>query len=245
MPIDKAGENAVPDLSLEDIAGRAEAFLARFDAECLQRPLSTPLGTICTKLRAEYGLPIDLSADLGYSSAGYRIVGQFDYRSRGISIDRTMTPNTLDFAFSLAHEIGHLVLHRKLGPTIFASLRQDPFEDGVNQFQYDRAPTSAPGDLIEWQANKFAGALLMPRPTVKLAVQERQQERGITRGFGRVWVDWRGQALGDLNDMLKFLSERYQVPEAVANVRLRELGILVEETPPNGLRHIRDVFRGE
>lgn len=58
--------------------------------------------------------------------------------------------------FTLAHELAHFVLHRG---------KADVFEDDV----FYRSEVS---NLEEWQANRFAGELLMPKEEVKLFLRE-------------------------------------------------------------------------
>ena len=57
--------------------------------------------------------------------------------------------------FSLAHEIGHLILHREIYPGFGINSSQDfyKFFENINQEQYN---------YFEGQANKFASYLLIP-----------------------------------------------------------------------------------
>jgi len=63
--------------------------------------------------------------------------------------------------FSLAHELGHLLLHK----SAYESLKIKNFED-YYRFLLD-VPSKEYGK-IETQANKFAGFLLMPREILKI-----------------------------------------------------------------------------
>lgn len=80
-----------------------------------------------------------------------------DWSKIYVDNDRYMSDNYYQrVRFSLAHELGHLILHRE----IFESLEIKSIED------YYRFYREAPGDqygFLEAQANKFAGYLLMPR----------------------------------------------------------------------------------
>lgn len=67
--------------------------------------------------------------------------------------------------FSLAHELGHLILHKKL----YESLNINDIED------YYKFCDKVPGDqysFLETQANKFAGYLLVPREELEKKKQE-------------------------------------------------------------------------
>ncbi len=67
--------------------------------------------------------------------------------------------------FSLAHEIAHYVLHRK----IYASFGIKEIED-VYRF-YKEIP-EVEYSSCEWQANKFANFLLVPRDILKIKKEE-------------------------------------------------------------------------
>ncbi len=67
--------------------------------------------------------------------------------------------------FSFAHEIGHYILHRN----IYSKLHLDSFEDYC--FFIDHFPEDVYDDF-EWQANEFAGSLLVPRERLIQEIQK-------------------------------------------------------------------------
>lgn len=73
--------------------------------------------------------------------------------------------------FTLAHELGHLRLHRGKPLLVDSTVRVD-FRDGVSSLATDRE---------EIEANAFAAALLMPKPAVVSRMQKLQQEGVRTR----------------------------------------------------------------
>lgn len=93
--------------------------------------------------------------------------------------------------------------------------------------------------LIEWQANKFAASLLMPRSTLPDAVANQQREMGITRNVGRLYLDRQSGNFSDCRKILDDLGSIYQVSRAALRFRLRELNILDEAALT---RDIRDVL---
>jgi Zn-dependent peptidase ImmA (M78 family) len=130
--------------------------------------------------------------------------------------------------FTFAHEAGHWVLHRRLKPNSKGLHRGEPLilcrhRDAESQ--------------IEWQANYFAGCLLMPEPLVQFAFRA---------------------AIGDhplrlINETARMSGPCYsepcvagwpQIAEAVQNkgnfsnvskqaliIRLQNLGLVINETP--------------
>ena len=68
--------------------------------------------------------------------------------------------------YTIAHELGHLELHRQL---ITSEVHVD------KKFVLMRDPTSASGtELIEIQANQFAAELLMPRTLIEQALDKKE-----------------------------------------------------------------------
>ena len=67
--------------------------------------------------------------------------------------------------FSIAHEIGHLVLHRIL----FDSIRHETPEDWIAFME--SIPEKEYG-ILEYQANEFAGRLLVPADQLKINLDE-------------------------------------------------------------------------
>ena len=65
--------------------------------------------------------------------------------------------------FTVAHEIGHLVLHGEVA---------EPFMSGNAATFYRKKGEIAPYRDPEWQAETFAGALLMPASTVRKLVAD-------------------------------------------------------------------------
>ncbi|MEW8350290.1 MAG: ImmA/IrrE family metallo-endopeptidase [Candidatus Thiodiazotropha taylori] len=61
--------------------------------------------------------------------------------------------------FTIAHEIGHLMLHRHL------------IEEGIHMDLYRDAKASKGTDLVEIEANSFASELLMPTEPLKKELQ--------------------------------------------------------------------------
>jgi Zn-dependent peptidase ImmA (M78 family) len=130
-----------------------------------------------TEILSSFGIrtppvPVDkiargLGAQLRFSPLDEELSGMI-YISDGtpiIGINSLHHPNRQ--RFSIAHEIGHLVLHR---PLITGKVHVDK-EFRVQLSTLNRDATSALGtDEIEIQANRFAAELLMPSAWFALAL---------------------------------------------------------------------------
>lgn len=96
--------------------------------------------------------------------------------------------------FTVAHEIGHLILHSKEQPV---------FIDKAPRVMFRNEASSTGEILKEREANAFAASLLMPK---ELLVNE---------------ID---NAPNDINDAIKFLANKFKVSENAMSFRLSNLG---------------------
>lgn len=99
--------------------------------------------------------------------------------------------------FALAHLVGHLHLHRSRNLIL----------DTVARYSHGNLP-SMPTDREEAEANRFAGALLVPESTVRRMAQE---------------ADSRTAA-----QFVDILAPRFGVTASVMSYRLMNLGIIVD-----------------
>ncbi len=150
----------VPYLSRNEIAQAGKAILAQF-REKTGRSIEPPvpiedilamMGLRCQFVDFEQ---INAPDVLGATYVKKRIVvinaGLLDERSKGRA------------AFTMAHEAGHWVLHRHL---LAVANRYGDLEDAIFcRAQDARKP-------IEWQADYFAGCLLMPEDLVRFAFKK-------------------------------------------------------------------------
>lgn len=72
--------------------------------------------------------------------------------------------------FSLAHELGHLILHKSLYESLEITKIEDfyDFYETVNRYQYS---------FLETQANKFAGHFLIPRDKLQGEFQKLKKKK--------------------------------------------------------------------
>lgn len=95
-----------------------------------------------------------------------------------------------------AHEMGHAVLHvpdYKIKRAILRSIHKKG-HDNLRFYREDDIPLYV---NPEWQAWRFAGALLMPAPAFKAAVRAGETVRDLSRHFGvnPSFIQTRGRAL--------------------------------------------------
>jgi Zn-dependent peptidase ImmA (M78 family) len=146
-------------------------------------------------------VPVDqvarhLGADVVYRAFEGDVSGMV-YRSRQekvIGVNSSHAPNRQ--RFTMAHEIGHLVLHR--GQEVYV----DNFESRVNW-------RDGASDRVEAEANAFAAELLMPRSIVNREVSRAMQDEAISP-----------------KQLVAAMAKSFRVSQQSMQFRLENLGIL-------------------
>lgn len=156
--------NQVKYLSREVIEQQAERLLRDASSQDLTVSPPVPVEDILERVT---GLALTFD-DLG--SQDY--LGCVDIDARLVTINKYLLPELAPglegrFRFTVAHEIGHWVLHRDLLDPArqgMQHLEQEPARGHVSQ-----SLNGAAKPRLEWQADQFASCLLMPRQAVHQA----------------------------------------------------------------------------
>lgn len=146
----------VPYLSYDYIRNRATEFLTRYDPS---GSLPVPIEEI-----VELKLKLDIIPLPGLKPS-HDIDAFITSNVESIFVDLYIFERRLNrYRFSLAHELAHAVLHakifRKLGFTDLESWRRQ--QDEISRDEYGR---------LEFQANAFAGLILVPSADLKREFQ--------------------------------------------------------------------------
>jgi Zn-dependent peptidase ImmA (M78 family) len=167
-----------------EIEAKAQQVL--LDTACFQVPVPIERVAEGLKLRVE-------PANLGNDVSGVLVVAD-GQGTIGYNIDHS----EVRYRFSIAHEIGHFMLHQTRGPIFIDK----------SYTIYLRDENSSSGEhRQEIQANQFAAALLMPEPLIRDALAS----HGIDLADGTA---------------LFTLAERFNVSAQAMTFRLVNLGIL-------------------
>ena len=103
------------------------------------------------------GYDIDFRNDGIYEDES--ILGGLVIEKKKVQLNESLTTNEGRLNFTIAHEIGHIILHAPLADINKNLFRKDNYCDDNNLKKQER--------LIERQADKFAAFLLMPSILVK------------------------------------------------------------------------------
>jgi IrrE N-terminal-like domain len=156
--------------------------------------------------------PLDVEAIvevyLGYSLVWGSFIrdgalGSVDWTTSKIRVSDEAMSNSGRSKFTVAHEIGHVILHV---PILIAREKQIPL------FESARVVLD---DTIEWQADYFASALLMPKDVV-------------SQTFGPLALSAQAIQIGDV-------AEFFGVSNQAARLRLQELGLVHSGSPGTSL----------
>lgn len=149
---------------------------------------------------AEVGLDIDAFISSDFTS---------------ISVDKFIQEERNNrYRFSLAHEIGHMLLHgylyRKFKfKTIdewTAAIRQMPFQDQ---------------EIVEWQADEFAGLVLVPR-----AVLNSSFKTALKETEDRLKISYKNRPELVTGILVRSLTVKFAVSEYVMKIRFERDGLL-------------------
>jgi len=236
--------NGIPILDSSEIELLAERFLTHVAPEVLAEPTFTPLAEIMALRQSEERVKFAIGVDLGLTPQGHKYLGCYDPVNSVVLIDSSLTHDDPRFPFTVAHELGHFYLHRKVR---LGAVGVPPGELGIRDSSRDiviqRVDVTRPRTMIEWQANRFAAAILIPRATVSMAIQQAHDEMGINRNVGTVVVDTQPYSRRDFQATIGKLSGFYRTSRAVARYRLQELGIIRAQSAQIEPEHIGDILR--
>jgi Zn-dependent peptidase ImmA (M78 family) len=166
----------------------------------------------------------------------------FCFQPRKILVARSLAGD-VRFPFILGHEFGHLVLHRDL--TIKKKGYSDvDISDTARDFVTGKKVLLTPRDWLEWQANRFAGAIVMPRATLLDALLSVQESLGIKHNVGRVFVEQKPYSVRDFDRTVLGLQSIFQVSRRNVEYRLDQLGLLIDRRKKN-TEHISELLREE
>lgn len=189
-------------LSRKQIDVEAEKFLMKYRPNALSKPTKLDLESL---IENDLGLEIDYqNLDPEHQILGATIFrdGYMDVYSEGKKESKMFSKNTMvfdiklsedykqegRFLFTLAHEIGHWVLHRKHffiddgQASLFTMLEEKEEEKFIVCAKRDEnamlcVKRKTPEEWIEWQADNFASSLLMPKAIFKLTYEELKNKK--------------------------------------------------------------------
>jgi len=174
---------------------------------------------ICQYLKKVHNVNFQFDSNLGTIGIK-KILGKITFNPLEIFICKELNKDKHRWRFTLAHEIGHLILHhgilkKYLDENIDNDSTIDITHDDVVSFYNKR---------LEIQANIFASRLLIPQEKLILHVAEYFVRERNHKGYLYLDHQWINYDL--TNRLIIQLQEKFFVSKEVARVRLINEGIL-------------------
>lgn len=166
----------------------------------------------------------------------YDKLGRIDFENRVIQINSRLKDDSHRLRFTFAHEVGHLILHQKFLQGAVGEKNDDDTTLGTSNFNITNSERR-----LEIQANLFAAALLLPRPKLDALVKRFFKQHGIHKDY--IFVDQQPVNQAQALNLLRLISETFDVSIAVVRIRLIKLNLMVEKNNGQIGSLIRDYFK--
>ena len=188
-------------------------------------PRPPDLHQVVEILRTKYRVIFSFSEVLGGMPNGNKILGMFSVSPLTIRVCSSIQQWSPAFCKTLAHELGHLVLHRKMIGNGKQISREKPIIDTARQLRYRETAELSDLGWVEWQANEFAMCLILPRRYLQNLVVKVQNELG-NRNVGTMYLDDQGCNIQNCIRIIGRIAELSGAKDTLLWRRLRYLGIL-------------------
>tara|TARA_R110002051_G_scaffold193361_1_gene261790 strand:+ start:5245 stop:6447 length:1203 start_codon:yes stop_codon:yes gene_type:complete len=217
-------------LSANDIENLATPILDKYN----KLHSAIEIDSFIEFLKTEYELTFDFSKKLETVN-GKQIAGYFDIENNVILIDASIGRSE-KFPFVLGHELGHFFLHSELK---INQERYNDFEDSHYDFFSDKHILVNDRNWIEWQANKFAIALFLPKVLFIPHLIAFRTSIGISRPY-HIHLDSQSINQQDYYKTVEYLSNYFGISKTTVKFRIEEFELITYEKPKE---EFRDVIR--
>ena len=224
-------------LNREAIDDKTVEVLEKFDPTYFSSFKPTPINKLILYFQKSFNIPFELEAQLGFDDFGNRILGCYVPSKRHIYIDRALKDHTTKYNFVIAHELGHLVLHRNC---LFEDLEDEPLKDHDYEIE-GRRELKTDRDFMEWQANYFASCLLLPKIMLAGKVMKEKFKMGL-RKHPVIYVDNQPCNQKTFYTLKEIIAAYFNVSKTVVEIRLKDLK-LIDDRRSTGFKSIGDIIR--
>ena len=152
-----------------------------------------------------------------------RILGKTKFRPLQIHINAILSSDLYRWRFTLAHEIGHLILHKN-----YLERFVDENFDIDENINLNQVESIHHNKRLEIQANLFASFLLIPQKPILRCVDDYFKRRNNNKGF--LYFDHQPINQSLVLGLLGELQDHFGVSLDVAKYRLIGLGLLKDTT---------------
>lgn len=215
-----------------EIDSACESIIRSFFSKELRKPFCPPFTTdhLEVLINTEVG-NLDLYADL--SKEGEDVEGLTEFapgKKPFIKISSLLSSSEIyknRLKSTIAHELFHAKFHNLLWALKWS--QDDFFGSSVNKIKCHRKQILGTGqtDWVEWQAAYGSGAFTMPKSFLLEAVKDFRRLKGVSVAAS---IDYHSETGSEI---IKHISNVFEVSEEAAKVRLLQMGFIHEVTAKN------------
>lgn len=120
--------------------------------------------------------------------------------------------------FTLAHELGHWIFHQSFYGTTEKRACRSYRRQRIYTSHYQ---VKSPVEWTEWQADTFAAAILIPRPTLRESLRQFLKQNNLSWRKLSDFSDNRSRE--NYTEFLKTIAQKYGVSKETARIRMNKL----------------------
>lgn len=228
VPIEeKVRKLIIKNLGMQDIQGLKRLTKLNIEEIALEilylyngKRAGIKIDTFIQFIKTKYNLKISIKDDLQYNN-GKKVLGYYDMNQKELLFDKSIT-QTERFPFILGHELGHFILHSNLKINQEA---YNDFDDSEYNFFVDKHVLKNDRHWIEWQANRFAISLFLPRELLINELVRFRRLHGIPRP-GHIHLDNQSINRNDYYKTIRHLTDYFGISKTSLIYRLEELKLI-------------------
>jgi len=182
---------------------------------------------ICSVLGPIYNVDFKFDSELNFQNG---VLGKITFNPLEIHIAKDLKSDVCRWRFTIAHEIGHLVLHYKRLVDYL-----DEYIDDEHTISFNQDYSIYFNKRLEIQANLFASRLLLPQEPLLRIVYNYFKREKIYKGY--LFLDNQHCNMDLTYRLLRELQDYFGVSKEVAKYRLTSLR-LIKDTTDNSIQGI-------
>ncbi|MEY8214298.1 MAG: ImmA/IrrE family metallo-endopeptidase [Colwellia sp.] len=234
--LDNENKDIIPFIGQSYIDNRVNNVFSHFKSK-IKKNREVLLEPICDYLSEFNDIEFIYDEHLGESAHGNEVLGKISLDTKKIFISSSLKRNSPRWRFTLAHELGHFLLHRKL----FISDPSTNIMDSQNSINWEDIDKTSVSRL-EWQANSFASALLLPKITLIPLIAKFLEDYEVRNSnHGIIYLDNQKDNILTYNSIAAKIKQEYNVSHQMITYRLAQLNILNNQS---GQKNIRELSKG-
>lgn len=210
-----------------------EQIISRLQVDRIYKENRLNTNELCKHLSETLDVKFIFEENLG-SQDKDNILGKITFKPLRIYITNELKQNVYRWRFTLAHEVGHLLLHNEL--------LKDYLGENIDIEKSLSLSGEFPKEMnkyMEIQANKFASILLLPAEPFLKEVGNYFVEQNINKGF--LYLDHQRVNRNLVYNLLSRLKEKFEVSMEVAKYRLVSFELIKGET----MKSVKDILNNK